>query len=378
MTGTTPGEIPLPGGSTSPFDAVFGAKVAGEARQLAFYKWRSEIVRVEITNNFGKLVVAIVCFCGTAGLHAANVNDILQRYQPRAIALPKAAGYLTADGAVRITGYNDMRDMLEALGAIFAKAQPGVRFEWDLRGTRFAPAALAAGTSAFAPMGAEFTPTQLAEFRAATGEEPLAIRVAHASLDPQALSGPLGIFVHRDNPLTSLTLAQAARVFTGEAGRWGDLGLTGAWADRPIRTYGVERDRVLAQFLRERALDGHEFAKEMRGFPQSADVVKKIGEDASGIGFAAAMRTFTGVRTLAIAARAGERAVAPTAEDIMAGAYPLDRFLLIYVRRPILPVAREFLRLVLSSEGQAAVASASQGYLPLYPNDAAAERAKLD
>ena len=329
-------------------------------------------------NHLCNILTGLVLSVSAVTLHAASVDNVLPRYEAHAIALPKSAGYLGTNGAVKVVGYNDMREMLETMTPIFSRAHPGIRFEWDLKGTRFAPAALAAGTSAFAPMGAEFTRSQLADFRRATGAEPLAIRVAHASVNPQALSGPLGIFVHSDNPLTSLTLAQVARVFTGEAVRWGDLGLTGAWADRPIRTYGVERDRVLAQVLQEKALDGREFAKEMRGFPQSADVVKKIGEDASGIGFAAAMRTFAGVRPLAIAAQEGEQAVAPTAASIMAGTYPLDRFLLIYVRRPIPPVAREFLRLVLSSEGQAAIASASQGYLPLRPKEAAAERAKLD
>ena len=325
-----------------------------------------------------KIPVGIALCIGAATLQAASLDDVLPQYQPRVITLPETAAYLTSDGAVRVVGYNDMRDMLLSMSTIFTKAQPGIRFEWDLKGTRFAPTALAAGTSAFAPMGAEFTPAQLAEFRKVTGEEPLAIRVAHASIDPRALSGPLGIFVHRDNPLTSLTLAQVARVFTGEATRWGDVGLKGAWAERPVRAYGVERDRVLAMFLQEKALGGRAFAKEMRGFPQSVDVVGRVAEDAYGIGFAAAMRTSIGVRALALASHAGDEPVAPTTEAIMDGTYPLARFLHIYVRRPISPVAREFLRLVLSSEGQASIAAAPQGYLPLFPKDLAAELAKLD
>ena len=329
-------------------------------------------------SRFCQLIVGLGLLIGAGTLQAANPDNVLPHYQPRAIAVPKTAGYLNGEGAVRISGYNDMREMLEALGRIFIAAHPGIRFEWDLKGTRFAPAALAAGTSAFAPMGAEFTLAQLTDFRQKTGEEPLAIRVAHASINPQALSGPLGIFVHRDNPLSALTLSQVARIFTGEATRWGDVGLKGVWAERPIRAYGVERDRVLAQFLKEKVLAGREFAAQMQGFPQSADVVKNISEDLSGIGFAAAMRALPGVRALALAARDGEEAVAPTTERIMAGAYPLDRYLLIYVRRPIPPVAREFLRLVLSGEGQTAIAGASQGYLPLAPSVAAAERAKLD
>lgn len=325
-----------------------------------------------------QLIVGLGVSVGTGTLQAASPDNVLPHYQARAVTVPKAAGYLNAEGAVRISGYNDMREMLEALGRIFIEAHPGIRFEWDLRGTRFAPVALASGASAFAPMGAEFTPAQLADFRQKTGEEPLAIRVAHASIDPQALSGPLGVFVHRDNPLSALTLKQVARIFTGEATRWGEVGLGGAWAERPIRAYGVERDRVLALFLKEKVLGGREFAAQTQGFPQSADVVKNIAEDVSGIGFAAAMRARSGVRALALAARDGEEAVAPTTEGIMSGAYPLDRYLLIYVRQPISSVAREFLRLVLSGEGQTAIAGASQGYLPLAPSVAAAERAKLD
>ena len=331
-----------------------------------------------MSSRYFQFIVCLGLVVGTSTLHAAIPDEDLPHNQPRVITVPKTAAYLTANGAVTITGYNDMREMLEALGLIFVKTHPGIRFEWDLRGTRFAPAALAAGTSAFAPMGAEFTPAQLADFREKTSEEPLAIRVAHASLNPQALSGPLAIFVHRDNPLSVLTLKQVAQIFTGEVTHWGELGLERDWAERSISTYGVERDRVLALLLKDKTFSGREFAKQMRGFPQSADVVRHVAEDVSGIGFAAAMRTITGVRTLALAMRVGDEPVAPTQAAIMAGTYPLDRHLLIYVRRPILPVARAFLQLVLSAEGQAVIAAASQGYLPLAAGEVAAERAKLE
>ena len=132
-------------------------------------------------------------------------------YRPRVVEVSRSASFVTSSGAIAVVGYNDMRQMLEAMVALFVAAHPNVRFELDLRGTRFAPAALAAGTSAFAPMGGEFTPRQLNEYRAATGSDPMPFRVAHASLNPQALSGPLAIFVHRDNPLRWLTIAQAAR-----------------------------------------------------------------------------------------------------------------------------------------------------------------------
>jgi phosphate transport system substrate-binding protein len=90
------------------------------------------------------------------------------------------------------------------------------------------------------------------------------------------------------------------------------------------------------------------------------------------------MRATPEVRLVPLAARRDAEAVLPTPESIIEDRYPLDRFLLVYARPPISPFAREFLRLMLSREGQAAVAASPQGYLPLSPKDAASERAKLE
>jgi phosphate transport system substrate-binding protein len=309
---------------------------------------------------------------------AGDTNPGHVHYQPRAVEVSRSASFVTSSGAIAVVGYNDMRQMLEAMVALFVAAHPNVRFELDLRGTRFAPAALAAGTSAFAPMGGEFTPRQLNEYRAATGSDPMPFRVVHASLNPRALSGPLAIFVHRDNPLRWLTMAQAARAFSGEAARWGDLGAAGTWADRPIHPYGIKPDAVLGIFAQTRVLEGRQFGKMFVGFPQSSDVVEKISKDSSGIGFAAANRVLPSVIALALSPGLESQPVAPTVENIMAGRYPLDRFLLIYARRPLAPLVREFLRLALSREGQEIVAASPQGYLPLSPAEAAVELSKLE
>jgi len=296
----------------------------------------------------------------------------------REIEIPRGAAFVTPGGAIAVVGYNDMRDILEGIVPLFVAAHPNARFVLDLKGTRFAPAALAAGTSAFAPMGGELTPKQLEEYRAATGSDPLLFRVAHASLSPRALSGPLAIFVQRDNPLQSITLVQAARAFTGEASRWRDLGATGTFADRPIHLYGLKPETVLGIFAQKNVLQGRTFGKQFVGLAQSAEVVEKVAGDLLSLGFAAANRETSSVRALALAAGRNGQPVAPTSENILAGRYPLDRFLLIYTRRPLTPLAREFLRTVLSPEGQRAVADSPQGYLPLSAAELAAERAKLE
>lgn len=324
------------------------------------------------------IVVAALWLLAAGGLHAAPVDPELPHYEPRAVEVPRTASYVSPAGEVVVVGYNDMRDMLEPITALFTAAHPHIRFKLVLPGTRFAPAALASGVSAFGPMGAEFTPPQLAEYRALRGEDPVAFRVAHASLNARALSGPLAVFVHRDNPIASLTLDQVARIFSGEARRWGDLGIEGPLEQRPIRTYGMSAGTALSYAFRDTAMGAHAFGAQMTGLPQSADVVQKISQDPEAIGFAAAMRATGAARVVPLAAHAGGEPVAPTEESIVAGRYPLDRFLLVYAPHPVTPLMSEFLRLVLSREGQQAIAETPQGYLPLSAKDAAIERAKLE
>ncbi|HEX7914181.1 PstS family phosphate ABC transporter substrate-binding protein [Rudaea sp.] len=308
----------------------------------------------------------------------SDVDPALPRYAPAKVEIARTEPWLTNDGAIRIVGYNDMRDMFDAFVARYVAAHPGSTFRLELTGTRAAPPALAANTSALAPMGAEFTPDQLAEYRQASqATDPVEFRVAHASLDPRALSGPLAVFVHADNPLRSLTLAQLAQVFSGKATHWRDLGVQGDWANRPIHLYTMEPDTPLALSFYGRVLGTTSPAKPFAQFHQSRDTIDRIGTDPLGIGFAAAMRVTDKVRLLALAAKPGATPVLPTEADIRAGRYPLDRWLLIYARLPLSAFAREFLILVLSREGQQAIADTPQHYLPLSAEEAAHERAKL-
>lgn len=214
-------------------------------------------------------------------------------------------------------------------------------------------------------MGAPMTPLQLADYEKIAHAPPLVFRIAHASLSAKALSGPLAIFVHRDNPLAALTLAEVAAIFSG------------ADSARGLRLCGVAADAALGIFFRERVLGEKPFSPDFAGFAQSAEVVNRVGNDARAIGFAAAMRVTPAVKMLALAERADEAPVALTNENLIAGRYPLDRHLLICLRSPLEPWQREWLRFVLSRDGQEIVAAGTLGYLPLNARDAAEELAKL-
>lgn len=307
----------------------------------------------------------------------ATADPALPSHGPTDVEIPDDASFVTSDGRVRVVGYNDMRDLLEALATRFNEAHPGITFELDLRGTRYAPAALARGASAFAPMGAVFTPGQLADYRRQQPLDPACFRVAHASLDPAALSGPLAVFVNEDNPLQSLSLEQLRGVFAGAVRTWGELGLAAPWAGRAITGYGLREGTALWHEFSALVMGEEDMAPTVTWLPQSAEVVDRVVSDPGGIGFAAAMRVKPGARVVPLRPRPDDQSVLPTRTTLAEGRYPLDRFLYICVTRPMPAVAREFLRLMLSRDGQQAVAATPQRYIPLSATDAAAEHTRL-
>jgi phosphate transport system substrate-binding protein len=272
-----------------------------------------------------------------------------------------------------IIGYNDMRECLTAVNQIYRGKHPDISIRMILEGTRTAPAALADGRSMLAPMGAEFSDQELADFRKITGTAPIEVRIAHDSLNPAALSAPLAIFVHRDNPLSRLSIAEAAKIFAPikpdqQVTDWASFGLPSA----PIHPVGVKASAALGLFLSKHAFQGRPLIATLAGYPQSADVVREVGRDLHAIGFAAANRSTPEVKILALAEQQGGPYLGPSDRH-----YPLDRTLYLYARRPLDPMVRDYLDLVLSAEGQALIAQGSLGYRPLDPDELALERAKL-
>lgn len=281
-----------------------------------------------------------------------------------------------------IVGYNDMAEMIAALESAFSALHPNVRFRTDLQGTRFGPAALADGRALIAPMGAMFTPAQLADYHARTGGAPAGFKIAHASLSPKALSGPNAVFVHRDNPLAAADLPALAHLFTTPGPHvWAALGAPKPFGDSPIRLAGLAPDTPLALEMQAAAFPGRPFAAGMRSVRQARDVVAFVAADALALGFASLNRAQGPVRALGLRRRPGDPPVFASAETLRAGAYPLDRHLWLYARRDrsgrLDPLARAYIQFALSDRGQAIVGAGTLGYLPLGPEELRRERVKL-
>lgn len=293
-------------------------------------------------------------------------------------------GTLTPDGSIRIVGYNDMDEMLGSLTQGFSRRHPQFRFHLDLISTRAAPDALIAGRSALAPMGAEMEDSDEDRYRQRFGSEPLAIRVAHASLDPAALSSPTGIFVHKDNPLRSLSLAQISWAF-GMKGEdvhmtWGQLGAKGAWRDAPVRLIGLAPDTALGRRTAQILGLDQGFARSIQGFRQSREIAALAAKDRFALSFANLNHARPELRALDLEVKGS--VYRADRETVGEGYYPLDRHLLIYAPHradgSITPFAKAFLRYALSDEGQRLVSEGTRGYIPLSRAERLAELKKLN
>ena len=186
---------------------------------------------------------------------------------------------------------------------------------------------------------------------------------------------------------SSSTSDDAARIFAagharGDLTQWGQLGVKGELGKQPIHTYGATDDGGFGQYMLAEHLGGLRFRRGHERLNDSPQIVKRVAEDSAGIGFAALSYVTPGVKILAVAPKEGAPYSNGAAEDVGAGRYPYNRYVYFYVRRlpgqPVDPFVKEYLKLVLSREGQEIIASETDGYIPLNAREAAAELAKLD
>lgn len=296
------------------------------------------------------------------------------------------------EGSLRIWGHGSFkRDFMGKLLATwiaeFAKRQPDVRFENRMYGTASAIGSLYAGTGDIAILGEEISPAALRAFRRARGYDPTGIEIATGSVDVNFYDYAHMIFVHRDNPLKGLTMAQLDAVFGeegrrggGQVRRWGQLGLGGDWKGKAIQPYGWKTDVDFALFFRERVLEGsHRWNGAIREYEHApgADgtqqdhgqrIVDALAADPAGIAISNIRYARPEVRALPLAWDARGPFVAATPGTLIDRAYPLVRIIPAYVDvapgQAMKPAQREFLRFLLSREGQRILIEQS-GYLPL-------------
>ncbi len=277
---------------------------------------------------------------------------------------------------------------------LFREAYPRLSVTMEARASGTGVPALTAGIAHAAPVGREALPAEHDAFVKKFGYEPFAIRVATGSVGSLGKTASSVILVAKDNPIPGLTFAQLDAIYSKERRRghpevtkWGDLGLTGEWADRPIKLYGLRPPNGIEQFVRARVLLGGEWRDGIqhvkgRGFTHAFTVAAEdMKTQKGGLTYGLLANVTPDVRVVPLAAQEGQPFVLPTVETVYEHRYPLSRHVYIFINRkpgePLPAKTKEFLKLVLSQQGQRVVAEEGV-FLPLTPQVVREELAKLE
>lgn len=269
-------------------------------------------------------------------------------------------------GNVNSIGSDTLNNLMTLWAEEFAKFYPNVNIQIQGAGSSTAPPALAEGTANFGPMSRAMKSSEIEAFEAKHGYKPTAVPVA---IDV------LAVYVNKDNPIKGLTIAQADAIFSAtrkcgndkDITRWGELGLTGSWANRDITMYSRNAVSGTYGYFKDVALCGGDFKASINEQPGSASVVQGVSESINGIGYSGIGYVTSGVRAVPMAIKAGAEFFPADAAHALDGSYPLSRTLFVYVNkhpnRKLDPMQAQFLKMVLSKQGQEVVVR--DGYIPL-------------
>lgn len=275
----------------------------------------------------------------------------------------KASG---VSGNLSSVGSDTLANLMTLWTEEFKRLYPNVNIQVQAAGSSTAPPALTESTSNFGPMSRKMKDKEIEAFEKKFGYPPTAIPVAIDAL---------AVYVHKDNPIVGMSIEQVDAVFSSnrkcggalDISNWGGLGMSGAWQNRDIQLYGRNSVSGTYGYFKETALCKGDFKSSVNEQPGSASVVQSVSASVNGIGYSGIGYKTSSVRALPLAKKAGGAFVPATAENAVTGDYPLSRFLWVYVNKApnqeLSPLVREFVKLVLSQQGQEVVVK--DGYIPL-------------
>ena len=309
-------------------------------------------------------------------------------------------------GTIRMWGSNYIADgnLGKYWETAFRKFHPGVKFDYHLKTTIAAVPSLVFGVSDLG-VGRKLTFSELQLFQRYFDRDPVEISVATGSYDVPGWNPAFGIVVHKDNPLTQLTMEQLDGIFGAERlggwegtswhpeyargpekniRTWGQLGLTGEWKDKEINVYGLNLRYHQATEVSDRVLKASDkWNERLRIYANFVTPDGKLGRslnsdlanDRYGMAYVAAPGKSladgtgapTGLKVLALAEKQGDPYVAYTIDTVRDRTYPFFDQIYMYVDCPggkMDPKVKEFLRFVVSRQGQAEVMRDAK-YLPL-------------
>jgi phosphate transport system substrate-binding protein len=311
---------------------------------------------------------AVVVCLGLSLVAGASARAQAVQVDP---ALPAYQAVKGVSGELKSLGSNTMDIEMTNWAEGFKAFYPNVKPEIVGKGSGDAPAALIAGTAQFGPMSRTMKADEIDMFEKKFGYKPTGLAT---SIDM------LAVYVHKDNPIKSLTLQQVDAIFSKsrkgghdkDIRTWGDLGLTGDWQNQPISLYGRNSESGTYGYFKDHALFKGDYKDSVKEQGGSSAVVQGVAVDKFGIGYSGIGFITADVRAVPLAAKPNGKAIEATADNAYSGDYPLSRLLYVYVNykagTDLDPLRAEFIRYVFSKDGQAMVVKS--GYYPIRKSSA--------
>ena len=306
---------------------------------------------------------SLVAVCAVAASFTAT-SVMADRVDPK---LPDYEATSGVSGNLSSMGSDTLNNLMTLWAEEFNSFYPNVNIQIQGAGSGTAPPAITEGTANFGPMSRAMRESEIQSFEERHGYPPTPVPVA---IDV------LAVYVNKDNPIEGMTLAEVDAAFSAtrrcgfdqDITRWGDLGLTGDWANRDISLYSRNAVSGTYGYFKNVALCGGDYKSSINEQPGSASVVQGVTESINGIGYSGIGYMTSGVRAIPLTAeKGGKTYYEPNSENASTGDYPLARYLYVYVNkhpnRDMDPMQQEFLKMVMSKQGQEV--TVRDGYIPL-------------
>ncbi|MEW6350056.1 MAG: PstS family phosphate ABC transporter substrate-binding protein [Thermodesulfobacteriota bacterium] len=301
------------------------------------------------------LVLIVLGLCAASSAFGLEVDPKLADYAP-------VSGI---SGNLKSVGSDTLNNLMTLWSEGYRALYPGVKISIEGKGSSTAPPALIEGTAQLGPMSRAMKGSEIESFEKKFGYKPGRVSVAVDAL---------AVFVHKDNPIKCLTLKQLDAIFSKarkggapkEIKTWGDLGLTGDWANKPISLYGRNSASGTYAYFKEVALFKGDYKDSVKEQPGSAGVIQAVVSDKYGIGYSGIGYKTADVRVVPLGKEEG-KCFEGTAENAYSGKYPLARLLYIYFNlkpgEKMNPLMGEFIKYVFSKPGQQVVIK--DGFFPV-------------
>ena len=282
-------------------------------------------------------------------------------------------------GNLSSVGSDTLANLMTLWAEEYKRFYPNVNIQVQAAGSSTAPPALTEGTSNLGPMSRKMKDKEIAAFEKKFGYKPTPVPVAIDAL---------AVYVHKDNPIAGMAIADVDAIFSStrkcggsmDLTTWGELGLEGNWAKRDMQLFGRNSVSGTYGYFKKKALCKGDFKSTVNEQPGSASVVQSVSSSLNSIGYSGIGYKTSGVRAVPLSKKAETERVEATPENAISGAYPLARFLYVYVNKapgkPLSPLEGEFIKMVLATQGQKVVVK--DGYIPLPAKVASKALAKLE